>query len=99
MLRITVELVPHGIESQARTLSTTYVGNTGGADRYLGDYVVYDEDPRGNIILPVGYVSGWQWRDPVTDEFADERGLAAIALKQVYDASDKPRGGGAGKRA
>lgn len=37
MLRVRIELVPHGIESAARTLQTLTVANVGG-NAYRGEY-------------------------------------------------------------
>lgn len=46
MLRVTVEIVPNGVEERARVLDILYIGNVSAlAD--LSDYVVYvNRDPR-----------------------------------------------------
>lgn len=47
MLRVTVELVPGGIEDYASTLETVYIGNDGTGNRDIGHYDIYTADPRG----------------------------------------------------
>lgn len=49
MIRVTVEVVPFGVEQNAHTVGTVYIANDGTGDRDLGNYSVWlDVDPRGN---------------------------------------------------
>lgn len=83
LLRITVELVPHGDEDLAEVLSTTYVANTLTGHHFSGDYAIFDEDPRDRPApRPVGYVHGWR-RVNADGTYSDVRGLASIALAQA----------------
>lgn len=51
MLRVTIELVPHGDESRKRTLGTMDIINTGkNAGRpEFGDYIVHKSDEQGDV--------------------------------------------------
>ena len=37
-LRITVDLIPHGVEENARTIGTLYIGNNGSGTAKHGNY-------------------------------------------------------------
>ena len=62
MIRVTVELVPHGIESRARKIGELRIANDGSGDRDIGNYTAVlhaeytDEDGR------VGYVRNFKRR-------------------------------------
>ena len=46
MLRVTIELVPFGIESRSRVVRRIYVANDGSGTRTRGNYKVTLKDPR-----------------------------------------------------
>lgn len=49
MLRVKIDLIPHGDEAKARTLQTLTIANTGGTAR-SGDYVALLSDDSGLLI-------------------------------------------------
>lgn len=61
MLRVTVEVVPFGIEAAAETLDTIYIANDGTGTPEIGNYDVYTEDPRGGP-YPRAERPGWVGR-------------------------------------
>lgn len=58
MLRVTVEIVPHGDESRAETLTEIFIGNDGTGTHEAGNYDIYTADPRGKP-LPRNKRDGW----------------------------------------
>lgn len=48
MLRVKIELVPHGIDEMTTELLTLYIGNNGKGGHSIGHYDVYEQDPRGH---------------------------------------------------
>lgn len=47
MIRVTVELVPFGVEEKKTTIGTVIIGNDRSGDRSTGHYTVRMEDDRG----------------------------------------------------
>jgi hypothetical protein len=82
MLRVRVEIVPHGEESQATDIAVVYIGNNGKGGRSIGHYDVYVSDPRGQP-YPRHLRAGWIGYIPWFNRAREGRGrikLASIAL-------------------
>lgn len=64
MLRIKIELVPHGDESRVKVLDEVFVGNDGTGERGgpnsggVGNYDVYETDPREDRDRHIGRIEG-----------------------------------------
>lgn len=82
MLRIQVELVPHGDESRASTLTMLYVGNDGTGTSEKGNYNVYTEDPRGKP-FPREERSGWIGRIEGFSRYGRNRNRDALAAEAL----------------
>ena len=89
MLRVTVEVVPFGIEQAAETIDTIYVGNDGTGGPEVGNYDVYTRDPRGGP-HPRQDRPGWAGRIENLPRGKSHRlTLAAKALNLVnYERTD-----------
>ena len=81
MLRVRVEIVPHGIESAAEVLEERFIGNDGTGGHDIGSYDIYDEDPRGKP-YPRNERTGWLGRiENIRRGPEHRRRLAAEALE------------------
>lgn len=84
MLRVTIEVVPYGIDEQTQVLDTIYIGNSGG-NHSVAHYDVYDQDPRGQP-YPRWKRQGWVGRLKWISRRGDDHGrfkVAALALALV----------------
>lgn len=82
LLRVKVELVPHGIEEAATTLTEVCIGNDGTGGPAIGNYDVYLGDPRARA-YPRKLRAGWVGRIenfPRHMEGRDRDRLAELAL-------------------
>jgi hypothetical protein len=57
MLRVTIELVPHGVESMKRTIATARIVNDGTGDHSIGNYTYTVKG--AERILAEGRVTGF----------------------------------------
>lgn len=81
MLRVRVEIVPHGVEAAAEVLDERFIGNDGTGGRATGSYDVYDADPRGKP-YPRHEREGWLGRiEDYPRSPEHRRYIAAKALK------------------
>lgn len=96
MLVVKVEIWPHGDESAATTLDTVYIGNDGtggGESSAVGNYDVYESDPRGKPKL-LAKRDGWIGRIENHDRSEPDKGrlmLACRALLAVWMRRTKER--------
>lgn len=90
MLRIRIELVPHGIESASSVLDTIYVSNdgtgvSGGPDSGgIGNYEVHDNETLGHLatvdypsMYACGFIKGVE-RTPAHRIFLAEQALGVV---------------------
>jgi hypothetical protein len=84
MLRVKVELVPYGDETQTSQLTEIIIGNDSTGGREIGNYDVFAVDPRYRdypSMYSIGRIEGVQ-------RFPDQRhavGVAARALEIVQE--------------
>lgn len=49
MLRVTIELVPYGVEAEAKKIATMIIANDGSGDSYWGNYVYAFKEDKSEI--------------------------------------------------
>jgi hypothetical protein len=85
MLRVRVEILPHGDESRAEILEERFVGNDGTGGDAIGNYDVYDLDPRGKP-YPRELRTGWLGRLEGRRRGPDHRRRLAVEALEMPDA-------------
>lgn len=90
MIRVTVELVPFGVERLKSTMATVYVGNVGGsAGKGKGNYAIWlNDDPRGPSDYPEMHSVARIEDRPRDNNQEHVVGLAGEALRLVQEARD-----------
>jgi hypothetical protein len=83
MLRIKIEIVPHGVEELTTVLHTLYVGNDGKGNHSIGHYDVYDEDPRG-APYPRSSRRGWIGRLLWVPRLGTDRNRLRLAERALH---------------